>query len=210
MATTIQIKRSTGTSAPSSLAAGELAITFGTGTQSNLGDRLFIGDGSTVDVIGGKFFSDMLDHVQGTLTAGSAITVDGNKAVDDLIIGNNATTGGSINMAGWMSFSGSDVVNSATASQTASADTPVTRVTLSTGTSNTLNLPTTDVYQGQIKYIVCNVESGVGTLALQTTNRVPTTSMSFQDIGDSVTLMWDATASKWIVLGVIGMTTTLA
>ena len=98
MATTIQIKRSTGTSAPSSLAAGELAITFGTGTQSNLGDSLFIGDGSTVDVIGGKFFSDMLDHVQGTLTAGSAITVDGNKAVDDLIVGNNATTGGSIEL----------------------------------------------------------------------------------------------------------------
>ena len=98
MATTIQIKRSTGTTAPSSLSAGELAVTFGTGTQSNLGDRLFIGDGSTVDVIGGKFFSDMLDHVQGTLTAGSAITVDGNKAVDDLIVGNNATTGGSIEL----------------------------------------------------------------------------------------------------------------
>ena len=45
MATTIQIKRSTGTSAPGSLSAGELAVTFGTGTQSNLGDRLFIGDG---------------------------------------------------------------------------------------------------------------------------------------------------------------------
>ena len=98
MATTIQIKRSSGTSAPSSLSAGELAVTFGTGTQSNLGDRLFIGDGSNVDVIGGKFFSDMLDHVQGTLTAGSAITVDGNKAVDDLIVGNNATTGGSIEL----------------------------------------------------------------------------------------------------------------
>ena len=98
MATTIQIKRSTGTSAPSSLAAGELGVTFGTGTQSNLGDRLFIGDGSNVDVIGGKFFSDMLDHVQGTLTASSALTVDGNKAVDDLIVGNNATTGGSIEL----------------------------------------------------------------------------------------------------------------
>ena len=68
MATTIQIKRSTGTSAPGSLAAGELGVTFGTGTASNLGDRLFIGDGSNVDVIGGKFFSDMLDHTQGTLT----------------------------------------------------------------------------------------------------------------------------------------------
>ena len=98
MATTIQIKRSTGTSAPSSLAAGELAVTFGTGTQSNLGDRLFIGDGSTVDVIGGKFFSNMLDHTQGTLTASSALTVDSNSAIDDLNIGNHATTGGSIQL----------------------------------------------------------------------------------------------------------------
>ena len=98
MATTIQIKRSTGTSAPGTLAAGELAVTFGTGTASNLGDRLFIGDGSSVDVIGGKFFSDMLDHTQGTLTASSALTVDSNKALDDLIVGNHATTGGSIEL----------------------------------------------------------------------------------------------------------------
>ena len=69
MATTIQIKGLLVLQTPSSLSAGELAVTFGTGTQSNLGDRLFIGDGSNVDVIGGKFFSDMLDHVQGTLTA---------------------------------------------------------------------------------------------------------------------------------------------
>ena len=98
MATTIQIKRSTGTSAPGALAAGELAVTFGTGTASNLGDRLFIGDGSNVDVIGGKFFSDMLDHTQGTLTASSALTVDANKALDDLNIGNSSGTGGSIQL----------------------------------------------------------------------------------------------------------------
>ena len=98
MATTIQIKRSTGTSAPGTLANGELAVTFGTGTASNLGDRLFIGDGSSVNVIGGKFFSDMLDHTQGTLTASSALTVDSNKAIDDLIVGNHATTGGSIEL----------------------------------------------------------------------------------------------------------------
>ena len=98
MATTIQIKRSTGTSAPSSLAAGELGVTFGTGTASNLGDRLFIGDGSNVDVIGGKFFSDMLDHTQGTLTASSALTAGSNSAIDDLIVGNHATTGGSIEL----------------------------------------------------------------------------------------------------------------
>ena len=40
----------------------------------------------------------MLDHVQGTLTASSALTVDSNKAVDDLIVGNHASTGGSIEL----------------------------------------------------------------------------------------------------------------
>ena len=104
MATVIQIKRSSGTSAPSTLKLGELAYTHGTGTQGNLGDRLFIGEGGTggdgnannVTVIGGQYFVDQLDHVQGTLTASSAILVDSNKAIDELLVGNNATTGGTI------------------------------------------------------------------------------------------------------------------
>ena len=43
MSTVIQIKRSSNTSAPSTLKLGEMAYTFGAGTQANLGDRLFIG-----------------------------------------------------------------------------------------------------------------------------------------------------------------------
>ena len=98
MAVNIQIKRSTGTTAPSSLADGELAYTHGTGTQGNNGDRLFIGDGSTVNVIGGQYFVEKLDHVDGTLTAASAVTADANSAVDNFIIGNSATTGGSLKL----------------------------------------------------------------------------------------------------------------
>ena len=98
MAVTLQIKRSTGTTAPSSLADGELGYTHGTGTQANNGDRLFIGDGSSVNVIGGQYFSDMLDHVAGTLTASSAVVVDSNKAVDELLIGNNGSTGGTLKL----------------------------------------------------------------------------------------------------------------
>ena len=44
MATTIKIKRGTGTSAPGSLSAGELAYTGGSGTSGNSGSRLFIGN----------------------------------------------------------------------------------------------------------------------------------------------------------------------
>ena len=104
MATIIQIKRSTGTSAPGTLKLGELAYTFGSGSQGNLGDRLFIGEGgvdgngdaNNITVIGGQYFSDMLDHVAGTLTVSSALVVDANKAIDEIFVGNSATVGGTV------------------------------------------------------------------------------------------------------------------
>ena len=97
MATTIKIKRSTGTSAPSSLTAGELAYTGGAGAQGGAGSRLFVGnpaDGNNL-VIGGKYFTDMLDHVHGTNTASSALIVDSNKKVNELLSGNIVVTGSS-------------------------------------------------------------------------------------------------------------------
>jgi hypothetical protein len=97
MATTIKIKRSTGTSAPSSLTAGELAYTGGAGAQGGAGSRLFIGnpaDGSNL-IIGGKYFTDMLDHVHGTNTASSALIVDSNKKINELLSGNIVVTGSS-------------------------------------------------------------------------------------------------------------------
>ena len=103
MSTIIKILRSSGTTAPNALATGEMAYTFGVGTQGNGGDRLFIGTGTetngqaaNIDVIGGKYFTSITDHVAGTLTASSAIIVDSNKAIDELFIGNNASTGGTI------------------------------------------------------------------------------------------------------------------
>jgi hypothetical protein len=89
MALTLQIKRSTGSTAPSSLADGELAYTHGN-------DQLYIGDGSTVEVIGGKSFNDKIDHTAGTLTASSAVIVDSNSAIDSMLVGNHATTGGQL------------------------------------------------------------------------------------------------------------------
>ena len=83
MASTILIKRSTGTTVPSSLEFGELALTVGAGTQVNRGDRVFVGDNnSTVQIIGGKYFTDMLDHAHGTLTADSGVITDSNSKVD--------------------------------------------------------------------------------------------------------------------------------
>ena len=83
MASTILIKRSTSTVVPASLEFGELALTVGAGTQINRGDRVFVGDNnSAVQIIGGKYFTDLLDHVHGTLTPSSGVIVDSNSKVD--------------------------------------------------------------------------------------------------------------------------------
>ena len=106
MATVIQIKRSSAATAPSTLKLGELAYTYGTGTQANGGDRIYIGEGgvdgngdaNNITVIGGQYFTDMLDHAAGTLTANSAIIVDSNSAIDSLIVGNDAAAGGTVKL----------------------------------------------------------------------------------------------------------------
>ncbi len=104
MATVIQIKRSAATVAPATLKLGELAYTYGTGAQNNLGDRIFIGEGgvdsngdaNNVSVIGGEYFTNMLDHVNGTLTGSSSLTADANLAIDTINVGNHLTEGGEI------------------------------------------------------------------------------------------------------------------
>lgn len=96
MSSTIRIKRSGVTGSPTTLAQGELAYSFLGGTQSNGGARLYIGTGSetngeavNIDVIGGKYFTDKLNHVPGTVIGNSAVIVDSNKSIDELLFGNN-------------------------------------------------------------------------------------------------------------------------
>lgn len=103
MAAIIRIKRSTGVAAPGTLKSGELSYSAGTGTQGNLGDRLFFGKGddgsgnaTTVEVIGGAYFANMLDHVAGTLTASSAIIVDASSKIDNLKVDNIDINGNTI------------------------------------------------------------------------------------------------------------------
>lgn len=91
MAAIIKIKRSVGAVAPTTLASGELAYSYGDGTHLNAGDRLFFGQGdngsgvaTSVEVIGGAYFAALADHAPGTLTASSAIIVDANSKIDNL------------------------------------------------------------------------------------------------------------------------------
>lgn len=94
------------TNSPSNLKTGELAYSYEQTSkgQAQAGERLYIGSGtesggvaSSIDIIGGKYFTNLLSHVHGTTTANAALIVDGNKHVTELNIENLAleTTGGS-------------------------------------------------------------------------------------------------------------------
>jgi len=103
MASIIRIKRSSVAGNPSVLAAGELAYSALTDNGSNGGERLYIGIGTETAgnaanhfVIGGKYFTDMMDHSRGTLTANSAILVDGNSKIDNLKVDNLDLNGNTI------------------------------------------------------------------------------------------------------------------
>ena len=106
MATIIKIKRTTTGNAPSGLEQGELAYVYDTSATDNgaggNGYRLFIGDPTSTSnsaiEIAGKYFTQLLDHTHGTLTASSSVVVDSNKAIDELFIGNSATVGGTLKL----------------------------------------------------------------------------------------------------------------
>jgi hypothetical protein len=104
----IKIKRSGTSGAPSSLKLGELAYSYlpASGNPTNNGgDRLFIGangvnvgtgNANDIIVIGGKYFTDLLDHERGILTASSALVVDANKKLDELLVDNLSLNGNTL------------------------------------------------------------------------------------------------------------------
>ena len=103
MATISRIKRSSTAGNPPTLAQGELAYSSLTGTAVNGGDRLYIGTGTETSgdavnhvVIGGKYFTDMLDHTLGVVTASSALTVDANSKLDILNVDNITLNGNTV------------------------------------------------------------------------------------------------------------------
>lgn len=103
MSSIIRIKRSQVSGNPAVLGAGELAYSALPDNGSNGGDRLYIGMGTETAgnaanhvVIGGKYFTDKLDHTPGVLTANSAIIVDGDSKIDQLNVDNIRLDGNTI------------------------------------------------------------------------------------------------------------------
>ena len=106
MAAKTRIKHltSSGVLAPTILKTGEIGYSYGTGTQSNAGDRLFIGIGaedsngiaSEIVEIGGQYFTDLLDHAHGSLQANSALITNSSSKLENLKVDNLDFNGNTI------------------------------------------------------------------------------------------------------------------
>ena len=102
MSTIIQIKRNSGTTAPgtSDLVIGEMAYAYDA-SNDGVSGKLYIeavnsSNAALIHTIGGKYFTDLLDHTKGTVTANSALLVDANKKLNELLVDNITIDGSDI------------------------------------------------------------------------------------------------------------------
>ena len=104
MATIIQHKRTTTANLPSTLEQGELAFLYDTGSTDTdaggNGGRLYIGhpttNSNTPLKIGGSYYTGLMDHTHGTVTASTALLVDSNKKLNELLVDNITIDGNAI------------------------------------------------------------------------------------------------------------------
>jgi len=102
MSTIIQIKRNSGTTAPSTsdLVVGEMAYAYDA-SNDGASAKLYIeavnsSSAADIHLIGGKYFTDLMDHTLGTVTASSALLVDANKKLNELLVDNVTIDGNDI------------------------------------------------------------------------------------------------------------------
>lgn len=101
MSQIIKIKRTTGDGKPTTVEAGELFYAYDTASNNGTYSRkLAIGDPSTntdsPKIVGGEYFTEMLDHTKGTVVANSALIVDANSKLNILNVDNITINGNSI------------------------------------------------------------------------------------------------------------------
>lgn len=92
---TILIKRTTGVTTAPTLRYGEIAVSISTGTFTNVGGRLWIGDESGNAISqGGRYYTNLLDVEPGVTSAGKAVILNDSGTIDNLTLTGNLTVAG--------------------------------------------------------------------------------------------------------------------
>lgn len=211
MASIIRIKRSGTSGNPSVLGQGELAYSSLQNDDLNGGDRLYIGVGTETAgnaadhvVVGGKYFTDLLDHTRGTLQASSALITDASSKIDQLKVDNidlngntiiSTDTNGDINIT--PNGTGSTRVKNLIASNIVNSDLTAGRVTFA-GTSGILDDDANFLWDDTNKQLNITGAAKVDNIKIDG-NTISTTNDDGNLILRPITVNSDTTSSQAVV-----------
>lgn len=94
---TILVKRTTGVTTLPTLQYGEIAVSISTGSFTNVGGRLWIGDQAGNAIAqGGRYYTNLLDVEPGVTSAGKAVILNDSGQIDTLNISGSLNVGGAV------------------------------------------------------------------------------------------------------------------
>lgn len=107
---TILIKRTAGVTTLPTLQYGEIAVSISTGTFTDVGGRLWIGDQAGNAIAqGGRYYTNLLDVEPGVTSAGKAVILNDLGKIDSLNLTGNLDVAGDLTVTGITSFTSSTV-----------------------------------------------------------------------------------------------------
>ncbi|MEO1943407.1 MAG: hypothetical protein ABGY11_03840 [Candidatus Thioglobus sp.] len=118
-----------------------------------------------------------------------------------------AGTGHALKSSGSVALQGYEELRTSQGAKTLSNAVPVHKlISDSTATDVALTLSDTGAVDGQLKHIYVTARPNTtGTHLIHQTNRVPTVALSLDNVGESISLIYDATNSNWIELSIAGL-----
>ena len=146
-------------------------------------------DGTTTDIIG---TSGNYIRIGDATTTGHSLNSE-----DDLLVTGKLEVSSTVYIEDLLMLSGTeqDLTTSGTGTDVINATTSVTE--LKTGGAHSITISNGTV-QGQIKIVYMSTDGGIGTLGGA---NFAGTSLVFDDVGDSATLMWSKDIADWFVIG---------
>ena len=107
---TILIRRTAGVTTLPTLRYGEIAVSISTGTFTDVGGRLWIGDQAGNAIAqGGRYYTNLLDVEPGVTSAGKAVILNDSGTIDNLTLTGDLTIAGDLAVSGITSFTSSTV-----------------------------------------------------------------------------------------------------
>jgi hypothetical protein len=161
--------------------------------------------GGTVTVLGPSIAEGTTITVSGSETTTFTLSIAAVAAETNatLTFIKASATGGALQLQGWMAYASCEEHRSSDGVFNFSNQVGVTRLDVDDGTTVASTLVTTGAKDGQMKYVYVSSDTGGGGFTIAAGNRTAQPSaISMQNAGDSISLMYDASISKWIVLHV--------